>query len=306
MPAVRPTWGELPEALRALAGEELSAPPEEITAASQDGGFSPGAALRLAAPNGRRLFLKAIPTDHPMAVAYAAEAVVLGALPVAPWVPRLLWVREAAGWLAMAQQDVAGRHPDLSHGSPDVPVAVAGVARMAAQLADWTAATVGVEPVKVPRGWRDLTAGDLEGRPWAAEHLADLARMEQEWSDAAQGPALVHNDIRPDNLLITTATVVVVDWAQAKAGHPWRDLASLVPHLIMAGHTPASAEAALSGVPAWDDAPGELVTGNAVALAGYLVKSSALPPPPGVPHLRDYQARAAAAVCAWVRHRTGI
>jgi hypothetical protein len=45
-------------------------------------------------------------------------------------------------------------------------------------------------------------------------------------------------------------------------------------------------------------------TFEAAALAGYLAKSAPLPDPPGVPHLRAYQKRAAAAVARWVRYRT--
>jgi hypothetical protein len=68
-----------------------------------------------------------------------------------------------------------------------------------------------------------------------------------------------------------------VDWAQARLGRPWRDVASLVPHLIMAGHTPQQAEAHLTGTELAKADP-ELVTANAAVLflieAAYFIMSS--------------------------------
>jgi hypothetical protein len=75
----------------------------------------------------------------------------------------------------------------------------------------------------------------------------------------------------------------------------------------MAGHSPAAAQDTIT-TQLWrgaDARHGELITANAAALAGYLIKSAPRPAPPNVPHLRPYQARAAIAVSQWVRHRTG-
>lgn len=301
MPAVRPAWADLPDPVRAHAAALLGISPEHVTAAGQDGGFTPGAALRLAGPDGRRLFLKAIPADHPLAGAYRAEAATLAALPAAALRPEPLHTGDIDGWVVLALQDIEGRHADLRPGSPDIPLVVAALAQMAAVL---DPAPIAAATVAVPDGWRALTADDLTGpHAWAKPHLDELAALEQQWADHAAGTALIHNDIRPDNLLVGTGQrVTVVDWAQARRGHSWRDTASLVPHLIMAGHSPAAAEAAVSGL-LWD-AAGQHITGNAVALAGYLIRSAPLPAPPNVPHLRPYQARAALAVSQWIRHRT--
>ncbi|MEV2276929.1 hypothetical protein AB0I72_15240 [Nocardiopsis sp. NPDC049922] len=48
-----------------------------------------------------------------------------------------------------------------------------------------------------------------------------------------------------------------------------------------------------------------MLTSYAVAYAGYWRRMSRKPSPMGVPHLRRYQRRAAAAALDWVRHRTG-
>ncbi|WP_433234998.1 phosphotransferase [Streptosporangium sp. CA-135522] len=132
--------------------------------------------------------------------------------------------------------------------------------------------------------------------------LADLERV---WVAYATGTSLVHGDIRPDNLLIRNSddALMVVDWAQPSIGAAWQDVVDLIPHMIMAGHAPLDAEKTLVGVPAWHALPGLVVTSYAAAYAGYWTRASKLPPPPGVPHLRAYQAHAALAALAWTRAR---
>ncbi|SDI11607.1 Phosphotransferase enzyme family protein [Sinosporangium album] len=305
MPALRPTWSELPTGLRTHAARLLDADAEAVEADSQDGGFTPGAALRiLHTASGRRLFLKAIPADHPLADAYDREASTIERLPRQGFRPDLIWAGHLDGWTAMAIADVEGRHPDLSPSSPDIPAVAAAISAMSASL---DPSPLDAAPVAVPSGWRSLTEADLDGteQAWAIPHLAALADLEDRWAErAASGKALVHNDIRPDNLLIRdNGAVVVVDWAQARCGFPWRDTYSLAPHLVMAGHTAATAENVLAGPLA--DADADLVTANIVALGGYLIRSAPYPAPPNVPHLRPYQARAARAASALIRHRTG-
>ncbi|WP_326645942.1 hypothetical protein OG884_14885 [Streptosporangium sp. NBC_01755] len=75
--------------------------------------------------------------------------------------------------------------------------------------------------------------------------------------------------------------------------------------MIMAGHSPASAEKTLIGVPAWDLALPEVITSYAASFAGYWTRMSRQPAPTGVPNLRGYQRRAAAAAIAWTMYRTG-
>ncbi|MEV0533382.1 hypothetical protein [Kitasatospora sp. NPDC050463] len=74
---------------------------------------------------------------------------------------------------------------------------------------------------------------------------------------------------------------------------------------IRAGHTPALAEALIGRAASWSDAPPAAITSFAVAQAGYWERNSRLPAPPGVPYLRDYQARMAAVGRGWIAHRTG-
>lgn len=161
--------------------------------------------------------------------------------------------------------------------------------------------------VSLLHGWREMVArplSDLGG--WERRHLRDLSELETHWAHYADGATLVHGDIRPDNMIIAMGGgVFVVDWAQPSRGAAWQDVADLVPHMIMAGHSPASAEKTLIGVQAWDFAPSDVITGYAASFAGYWTRMSRQPAPPGVPNLRAYQRRAAAAAIAWTTYRTG-
>jgi len=70
----------------------------------------------------------------------------------------------------------------------------------------------------------------------------------------------------------------------------------------MDGHTPASAEAALAGVPAWESADADAVTALAVSVAGHWELARRRPSRPA---LRAYQAQEATAALAWTAYRTG-
>lgn len=157
------------------------------------------------------------------------------------------------------------------------------------------------------RGWAELSQSppDELGQ-WERRHLPALTDLGSRWVSSADGATLVHGDVRPDNLLITSAkTVMVVDWAQPCNGAAWQDIVDLIPHLIMADHTPRAAEAVLAGVPVWEAVSPEVITGYAAAYAGYWARVARRPVPPGVPNLRAYQRRASQAALAWTRYRVG-
>ncbi len=303
--AVRPSWHELPCELREGLVERLG---EIASAQVQTGGFTPGLAARLRLTTGERIFVKGIGVDHVLAGKYMTEGKVGEALPARLPAPRLRWQGEVTGWFVLVFDDVDGRHPDLSPGSPDVTRVASTVAGLSEVLtpcpiADAPPATV--ELADIVHGWRELAAGppaDLDD--WTRRHLLDLADLETRWLAAADGETLLHGDINRSNLLVNrTGDVWVIDWAQPVRGAAWVDVADLVPHLILAGHTPADAEKALTDVAVWRDTDPDVITSYAAAFAGYWTRMSYRPAPPGVPNLRGYQARAARAAIGWTAHR---
>jgi aminoglycoside phosphotransferase (APT) family kinase protein len=205
--------------------------------------------------------------------------------------------------------DLDARHADLTPGSPDVPRVVSTIASLGDVLTPCPAGdtpAAEVDLAEFVHGWHELAEAPPADLPeWERRHLEDLADLESGWLAAAAGDTLVHGDVNASNLLVSNAGVYLIDWAQPARGASWLDVADLIPYLILAGHTPAAAEAALIDVPAWRNTDPGVITSYAAAFAGYWARSSRLPAPPGVPNLRGHQARAARAATSWVAHRTG-
>lgn len=271
-------------------------------------GFTPGLAFRIAVMSpGTGLahwFLKAIRKDHPLEAAYQAEAEAARSLPEAEAIPTLRWDGEIHGWHVLVFADAGARTVDLRPGATDVAPAVKAVNSLHQWQAPNVLPTVGDTLAPILHGWAALTRDpDFVPDDWVRQHLDYLLAIERHWISHSAGDALLHTDIRAANLVVGEAEHVrVVDWAHACRGAPWIDCAELLSHLVLAGHTSGEAEAQLAGT-AMSRADDEVVTSFIVASAGYWRRSSLQPPPPGVPGLRDFQARAADAATEIIRHR---
>jgi hypothetical protein len=71
---------------------------------------------------------------------------------------------------------------------------------------------------------------------WLEEHGDNL--MESESALSRSGDALVHGDVRSDNICLLPDRVVFVDWSNSGRGHPDTDLAELLPTLHLEGGPP--------------------------------------------------------------------
>src|SRR2546428_4885841 len=159
-----------------------------------------------------------------------------------------------------------------------------------------TPAPIAVEPVgelvpDVFAGWRRLAAGvvsaedDLRGLdPWAQRRLGELVALEAASVDAASSTTLVHAHARADNILLTPSRVIFIDWPWASLGAPWVDLLFMLPSVAMQ-----------RGPQPWEifDAHAlgrrAAVTAVVAAVAGFMIRGSRLPPPPGLPTVRAFQ-----------------
>jgi hypothetical protein len=208
----------------------------------------------------------------------------------APFMPRLLGSDDADPPLLVIEDLSAARWPP-----PWDDAAVAQVRDALAEL--WTTPAPGWVPrISDDREW--LVGG------WAAigtdpQPFLSLDLCSAEWLETAlpilrsasegapiEGDALVHLDVRSDNLCLTDRGAVLVDWNFVHLGNPDLDLAAWASSLHLEGGPPPEAI-----VP---DAPG-----LAAALAGFFAARAGLPPPPTAPDVRSFQLAQARIALPW-------
>lgn len=304
----RAQWSDLPGGLRVAVAGELGSP--VVRAVTQVGGFSPGSADRVVTASGRRAFVKALDGErHPGSVdLHRREARVLGALPAGLPVPALLGLVERDGWVALVIEDVDGECPALPWRLPAVESALDALAAVA--CAEVPAALrealpraevdlehddAGFERL-LADPWPDLSRVD----PWAAQRLEELAVLARRGNRALAGESLAHGDVRADNLLQRDdGSVVVVDWPHAVIGSPVFDAVALLLNVRLSG-SDVDVDALLA-----ERFPGreDEVTAVLAADAAYFTDAARLPPVPGLPVLRAFQAAQARAALAWLRER---
>jgi aminoglycoside phosphotransferase (APT) family kinase protein len=279
-----------------------------VEAVTQPSGFSPGLAARMRLEDGRRAFLKAVSEkanpDTPDI--HRREARILAALPPNAPIPRLLWSYDEMGWVALCLEDIDGRHPHEPWTDHDMDAVIACVEKMSRDL---TPSPIELEDT-VPaffsqtiNGWRiALDRGETRLDPWARRNLDRLAELEKRAPDVVEGDALVHCDIRADNLMIAGDRVYVLDWPWARIGAAWIDLVAMAPSVTMqGGPQPEQFLSRLDLQAVRSDAIDAVVA----SLAGYFVVRALEPPPRGIPTVRAFQAAQGGVALAWLRERTG-
>ena len=298
-------WEDLPEEIRETIEQRLEAP--VARAVTRHGGFSPGLAATVELEDGRRFFAKAVGpepnADSPEL--HRREARVAAALPPETPAPRFLFsVENDTGWVALVFEDVDGREPELPWRRDELDRVLEAVTALSEAL---TPAPIDAPPVsehyaQLFHGWRTLAEdppGGLDS--WSVDHLKELAELEAVWEQAAEGETLLHADIRADNVLLTEDRVVFVDWPHVCLGAPWVDLLAFLPSVGMqAGPKPWEL---FDDHPVAREADPERVNAVLAALAGFFVHRSTMPPPPGLPTLREFQRAQGAESLAWLRRR---
>jgi aminoglycoside phosphotransferase (APT) family kinase protein len=304
----RIAWPALPEAVRAWVATELGSP--VVEAATQAGGFSPGVAARLVCADGRRAFVKAVgePLNPHSPRLHRKEIRLAAVMPEDPALPRVLAAYDDGTWVALLLEDLQGRHPRL----PWTPAELARVLDTLTGLAPLLdpsplpADEVGdirQELVEMESAWPELAAtppADLD--PWTRRHLDRLA--ERAATPIASGTALLHVDLRADNMLLTTdGRVCLFDWAQARVGPGWIDPLLLM--LEVEAHGGHDVDEIIATHPLTRDVDPGQVTQVVLAVSGMFQQACRAPAPPGLPKLRAYQRAYAEASTNWLRRRLG-
>jgi hypothetical protein len=108
------------------------------------------------------------------------------------------------------------------------------------------------------------------------------------------GAAVVHGDVRSDNLCIRGDRAVLVDWNHTTIGNPAFDVAAWLPSLT------------LEGGPQPDDVADPAAAEFAVAIAGFFAARAGLPPHEGAPLVRGFQLAQLEVALPWACRVLGI
>ena len=304
-------WDDVPAFLRAEIAAALGS--EVVAADNQPGGFSPGLAARCELADGQRCFIKAVSSaQNPTAPEfYRREALINSLLPAGLPVPTLVTTIDDGDWVVLVFEEIDGHTPRLPWTMEDLAATFAALNEMSNAT---TPCPIPDLPTFVERyanflnGFRRLAAGhpNVEGvDDWTRRHLDRLAALESDWEPAAAGDALLHSDLRADNLLVRPdGSVVVVDWPHACSGAAWIDLVCMLPSVgLDGGPSPFEVERQLDPLRGTD--PND-VNPVIVGLAGYFTFEGLEPDPPGLPTLRAFQRAQGELARTWVAQRLGL
>jgi hypothetical protein len=291
---VRLPYEKLPTAVRDWVDRTLGS--TVVSAATQQGGFSPGVAARLVTTSGRRAFVKAVGTSlnpkTPLLFRQEITAVqTIGPLPMAP---ALYDVYDDGDWVGLLFEDIEGHLPEHPWNQADADRVLAAVDELTDALdpSPWPEAPVAaVRSAEFLGRWDNVIADGLDVPDWARgreEELAGLARLGV--GVLAEGKSLAHWDLRADNIILTDDRVVLIDWAHPALAPRWADTVLLQADMRESVRLPA-----LPDDPA--------ITGFIAAVAAGLWWGAFQPPPPGLPTIRAWQRETGLIHLDWVRER---
>lgn len=311
---MRLSWEDVPASVRTQVEVRLGSPIIEVH--SQSGGFSPGVAARIRTADNQRLFLKAagLLPNPDTANVHRREARITAKLPAGVPVPRFHWVIDDArtGWVVLAFDWIEGHQPAQPWREDELLRVLGALSELSEFLtpSPLAAAEVGTASEALDThicGWRQLLTDPPVVRDrlddWSRRHLDMLAELETGAGAAAEGDTLLHFDLRADNMLLTEDRVWIVDWPHVRVGAAWVDLVFFAPSVAMAGGM--SPEALLAHHPPSRAANADALNAGIAAVAGFFIRQSLLPAPPGLPTLRAFQAAQGAVACQWLAQRLG-
>ena len=295
-------WAHVPPAVRAEVERRVGSP--VVADATVTAGFTPGVATVLTFADGSRLFVKAAAAaaQRAFAAAYREEGRKLRALDGLVPAPRLRWSLDDA-WVVLGIEHVPHRHPVRPWADDELDRCLAVLAEVAAtRLPDGPR----LEPLADEvAAWPGHAAALRDGRPDLADRpvLEELAALAARLPAVATGDALVHGDVRDDNLLLADdGRVLLCDWNWPSRGPAWVD--PLVTLVGPAGDG-VDVEAVVARTPALAGADPEELDVFLAALAAYFLVSGDLPVPPSSPWIRAFQRWQGEAVLRWLSQRRG-
>ncbi|MBH5335267.1 aminoglycoside phosphotransferase family protein [Streptomyces pactum] len=308
---MRPSWSELPTAVRETVAGHLGGP--VVARPSAGGGFTSGYAAVL---RGARAacFVKAVDvTANPVvADCYRREALINRALPAAVPAPRVRWCEEPDGWLVLGFDAIGDGRMPATPWRPDELAAVLeayAVTAEALSVPSGRLRDVGLRPVTDGdfADWRRRAAGgpDTVRLPgWVpAGKLDALAGLETDWRRAVAGDSVLHHDLRQDNVLLDPhGRAWICDWNWPCLGASWFDLVLLLATAYADGH---DATALFRAHPTARGVDDEQLDAALAALSGFFLASGAHPPADWSPYIRQHQTWCGEVTLRWLAERRG-
>lgn len=264
-----------------------------------------------AGKGGVRVFVKAAPLSDPVAQWYAREAAITESLPREVTAARPLWTMTDSDWFVLCLEAVDGRIPALPWSQTDLDAALRTWSAAATALAHPSPRLLEIglptlpEILREEMSWWSLIAKRREPMPEPAratiapQRLAELAALEQALPGLTAGDAMLHGDLRIDNVLVdVNGRAWICDWTWPCLGVPWFDTVTL---LVSAYASGLDTDRVLR---AWG-APDEGVDGALAALAGYWLVRAGDGPSSASPHSRQHQRFSGEQALAWLAERRG-
>jgi hypothetical protein len=260
-------------------------------------GYTPARRWIVTLADGSTAFVK-VATDEPTASWLRDEHLAYSVLRGASFMPGYL------GWYDDGEAPVLALE-DLSHATWPPPWTAEAIAAVRDAL-EKLHATPAYEDLPsadddrlgLREGWREVAedpsaflALGLCSAAWLDAHVGTL--VEAARSAPLGGDALLHFDVRSDNVCLHEGRAMFVDWNWITVGNPDLDLASWLPSLHVEG----------------GPAPEEVARGHgalAAAVAGYACSRAGLPSIPTAPGVRPLQLRYARAALPWACRELGI
>ena len=258
------------------------------------GGYTPAERWLVAFDDGDRAFAKVGTIDHTaewLRLERRAYSDVDGA-----FMPRVLGWSDGPAPALLLEDLSDATWPPPWDGQLVERVLAALDAVAATPCPDWAAELVA--QAEIFSGWSEVAANPapflglgLASREWLRASLPVL--VETEHPPELAGDALLHFDVRSDNICFTADRTLLVDWNWIGRGNPLFDVAAWLPSL------------AVEGGPAPEDVRprGRRLRSG---IAGYLCARAGLPTIPDAPRVRQIQLEQATTALPWAARWLGL